>query len=147
MSSTGNPLLRINNGIDSLISKHGSEKAADLIEALSLESNPQLHSIDLQKYIIAQVVEIHKIQQKNLALSRTETYKKARRTCFYLLKIHCNLSAAKIKSKFPKYPYTRNQISADIKKMQNIVDLPAIDKQHHQHYQKINENIVKFKTK
>jgi chromosomal replication initiation ATPase DnaA len=143
--SENNPLLRINNAIDSLIAKHGSPKAADLIEALSLESNPQLHSIDLQKYIIAQVVEIHKIQQKNLAVSRTEPYKKARKTCFYLLKVHCNLSAAKIKSKFPKYPYTRNQISADIKKMKNIVDLPAIDKNHHTIYQQITNNITKFK--
>jgi chromosomal replication initiation ATPase DnaA len=143
--SENNPLLRINNAIDSLIAKHGSQKSADLIEALSLESNPQLHSIDLQKYIIAQVVEIHKIQQKNLAVSRTEPYKKARKTCFYLLKVHCNLSAAKIKSKFPKYPYTRNQISADIKKMKNIVDLPAIDKTHHIIYQQITNNITKFK--
>jgi hypothetical protein len=143
--SENNPLLRINNAIDSLIAKHGSQKSADLIEALSLESNPQLHSIDLQKYIIAQVVEIHKIQQKNLAVSRTEPYKKARKTCFYLLKVHCNLSAAKIKSKFPKYPYTRNQISADIKKMKNIVDLPAIDKTHHTIYQQITNNITKFK--
>ena len=149
MSEKGNPLLRITSSIDTLISKHGSQKAADLIEALSLEDKANVHSfsIDLQQFVIDQVVKSHKINLRYLQESRTKEYKKARITCFYLLKEHCNLSLAKIKQKFPKYPYSRAKILKDIKKMEDIISLPKIDNEHYLIYQSIITNIEKYKQK
>lgn len=145
--SENNPLLRINNSIDVLISKHGSQKAAVILEALSVQDNTAIHSnsTDLQKFIIKQCIALHGVTQRYFAIGKNSDYKQARITCFYLLHTHCNLSCAKIKTLFPQYPHTRGKIQADINQMKNIIDLPRIDKDHHAKYTQLNEIIIEYK--
>lgn len=146
MSNTS-PLIRINNSVDALISKHGSQKAATMLEALSVQDSDAIHSYstDLQKFIIKQCLAQHDVRQRYFAIGKTTDYKKARITCFYLLNTHCSLSCAKIKTLFPQYPHTRGKIQADINQMKNIIDLPQIDREHHKIYQSINEAIIQYK--
>lgn len=141
-------LQRIEQGIDNLIQKHGIEKSADLIEALSLEKNAAIHTfnVNLQKLIIKQVVEKFKINNHLLSTSAAEHYKQARKCCFYLLNKHCSMSSGAIKKIFPKYPKTRNNISAAITQVKELMELPKIDKKFYDTIIYIEEYIIKFKT-
>lgn len=143
-----NSLSRIQNGIDNLISIHGSESAADLIEAMCLEKNSKAYTftVNLQKFIEKKVIETFKINKKLLSTSNAEAYKNARKCCFYLLNKHCKISPGAIKKMYPDYLKTYNNISAQIKIMQQIIHLPAIDKQLHEKCMLIESIIVKYKT-
>lgn len=148
MSQTITAFTRIQKGIDNLISQHGTESTADLIESLSLEKNHLLHTynINLQKLIVKQVVETFRINHKLLSTAPDEKYRKARQCCFALLSIHCKMSSREIKKQFPKYTKTRSNISAQIKIMQGIIELPAIDKVIHEKFCTIEKQIIKYKN-
>jgi len=148
MSQTITAFTRIQKGLDTLISIHGTESTADLIESLSLEKKSESHTfnINLQKLIEKKVVEIFCINHKLLSTSSNETYKQARQCCFYLLHTHCKMSSGAIKKTFPKYLKTRNNINAQIKIMSEIIALPKINKNLHEKCIKIENHIIKFKT-
>lgn len=139
---------RIEKGVDNLISKYGSESAADIIEAIALEKNHLLHTqnINLQKLIEKKVIETFSINTKLLCTSNAPTYKNARKCCFYLLNIHCKMSPGAIKTKFKGYTRSRVRIHAIIAEMQQVIDMPQIDKELHQKFQKIDQHVIKFKT-
>lgn len=148
MSATITAFTRIQKGIDNLISKHGTESTADLIEYLSLEKNTvsYTYNINLQKLIVKKVVETFRINHKLLSTASDKKYHKARQCCFYLLKIHCDMSSGEIKKQFPKYVKTRSNISAQIKIMHSIIELPAIDKAMYNICCSIEKDIIKYKN-
>lgn len=138
---------RIQKGIDTLISIHGSETAASLIEAITLEKNSKAYTftVNLQKLIEKQVVETFRINQKLLSSSNDTKYKEARKCCFYLLKKHCDMSAGAIKKQYPKYLKTRNNIASEINQMLQIVELPQINKKLYEKFVLVEQKIVDFK--
>lgn len=145
---TNTPLIRIQNATDVLIKKHGTQSTADLLEALSLEKNHKAYTfnINLKQTIIEKIIAVFKINTKLLATSSSTNYKDARKLCFYLLKTHCNMSLAAIKSEFKGYSKSRNNINAHITSMKEIIELPAINKDLYQKYTTIENYIQKIKT-
>lgn len=139
---------RIQKGVDKLISKHGTESAADLIEAITLEKNHQsyIHSVSLRELIIKEVVTAFKINHKLLPTGLSSHYKEARKCCFYLLNKHCKMSQVNIKKQFPKFPKTTGSINGCIIKMREVVDFPKINKPLFEKYTTIEQKIIKFKT-
>jgi chromosomal replication initiation ATPase DnaA len=139
---------RLQKGVDTLISIHGTETTADLIESLSLEKNISSYTanINLQKLIVKTVVETFRINKNLLSTAPDPKYKQARQCCFYLLHCHCNMSGADIKKVFPKYLKTRNNINSQIKSMKEIIDLPRINKTLHDKWEISEKQITKFKT-
>lgn len=148
MPQTITAFTRIQKGLDNLIAKHGTESTADLIESLSLEKNTAIHTynVNLQKLIVKEVVETFGINHKLLATANAPKYKEARQCCFFMLNTHCKMSSGAIKKQFPKYLKTRENISAQIKIMSEIIQLPKINKPLHEKCITIETKIIKFKT-
>ena len=74
-SATQN-LNRISTNVDQLISIHGSEHTADLIESIVLNKNSCIDTIDIQKLIITEVCKSFKVNLKLLDTSNSEVKKK-----------------------------------------------------------------------
>lgn len=128
-------LNRISTNVDILISKHGSQKTADILESIALDR--ELPDINIHSNIIVSVCKIFKINAKLLETSDAEIYKKARKSCFYLLHNEGKLSHQQIRSKFPKMKHTRGYVGVYIKQMENIIKMPNIDKDHYNLHQQI----------
>lgn len=138
---------RIQTNVDHLIATHGSARAADLIESIALNKNPNIDTIDIQKLIISEVCKVFSINFKLLSTSDADVYKKARKSCFYLLHEYGKLGYGAIKKKFPKFLKTRQRIAASVSEMKSIIDLPGIDKEHYKKHATIEAVVVKFSTK
>jgi hypothetical protein len=140
------PYARINNGIDTLIKKHGSEKTADFIQAISISQSLEFDkvNIDLQKFIFAEVIKQFRLKPSLFEISTMEPYKQARMSCFYFYSRYCNYSPQTIKLKFPKIKKVRTHFYWCIDKINELVGLPSIDKQHYAIHIKADEKIQEF---
>ena len=137
---------RISTNVDILISKHGSQKTADIIESMALAKTIDLCTIDLQKAIIQEVSKQFKINIKLLETSDATIYKQARKSCFYLLNKHATLSHAQIRQKFTKLNKTKSYVGHYIQQMKSIIETPNVDKLHHKIHVDIETTIIKFIT-
>jgi len=138
---------RITTNVDKLISKHGSERAADLIESIALKKKPTTDSIDIHNLIISEIVKAFKINVKLLPTNKSVRYRKARESCFYLLYYYGNLSYGLIKEKFSSYPNTRQMVAKSVLRMDQIISLNSIDKEHYKIHASVEAVIIKFSNK
>ena len=146
--SQNNVLVRIQKGVDLLISKNGSEYTAELIEAIAIQTNSNNHNYfnAIADLIILNVVKTFNINYKLLSSGASENYKDARKCCFYLLNKHCKMSEVKIKKFIPNYTKTTGAINASIKNMKSIMELPRINKELEKKCIQIENKILEFKT-
>lgn len=145
MSTQITAFQRIQKGIDNLISKHGTESAADIIESITFQA-PN-HKILLKELILKEVIVLFKINYKLLCVSNTKEYKEARKCCFYLLNKHCKMSQAQIKNEFPKFPKTTGSINGCIIRMREIIEFPKANQSLYDKYSLIEKKIEQIKQK
>ncbi len=140
------PTSRIATSIERLITKNGLEKTADILETVSIGNTIQFDklNIDLQKFILTETIKEFRISASSFDKSKSEAYKKARCTCFFLYNKYCHLSPQKILQNHKKFIGTRTRVGFAIKKMEQIVAMPNIDKQHYALHIKITEKVISF---
>lgn len=146
MKNEKSPYARINNGIDEMIKKHGSEKTADFIQAISNSQSLSFDevNINLQKFIYAEVIKQFKIKPSLFETSKTEPYKQARLSCIFLYNHYCNYTASMIKTKFKGIKKTLFYFYSSINKMEELIQIPAINKNHYSIHMKADEKIQEF---
>src|SRR3990167_5058675 len=115
--------------IDKLISRHGTEKTYDILKRTLHEKNPSFN----QDYVIANIIANTAIEQFKISISEFKSGKKnygfyARASCFCLIRTCTRLSYRDIRQFFNEN-ITNTKIRYAIKTINDILALPILDRE------------------
>jgi len=129
--------------LEKLIIKHGKDKTHSILLYSLKSKNPLIKNDNIiASAIINCAIKSFNLSEKQFKKNNTLTYKKAKATCYFLIKLHTKYSYEDIRDFFDCE--TIGAVTYGHDKIKEILDQPNIDRDHAQLHKQTGQQVQDF---